>query len=261
MNYRIIFYKFGVMKFLGHLDIMRYFQKAFKRAKIDVSYSKGYNPHMIMSFASPLGTGLTSDGEYLDVSLNEDIDNKVLIDRLNEQMVDGMYIAGAAKLSDECKNSMSIVAAATYLVSVKDGYNQEIYYFKNIFREKIKELYSSDEIKVIKATKKSEKEVDIKPLIINIDYNDFDYSNSCAEIFDNQIHVVMTLSAGSENNLKPELIIKALCEFCNINYNEFAYQYHRTEMYYREDDDAIKPLLGKDAYDMLIQRELFVNSN
>ena len=55
------------MKFIGHLDMMRYFQKAVRRAKIDIRYSEGYSPHQIMSFAAPLGVGITSDGEYFDI--------------------------------------------------------------------------------------------------------------------------------------------------------------------------------------------------
>ena len=69
MKIRIKFRKFGVMKFIGHLDMMRYFQKAIRRAGIDICYSGGFSPHMIMSFASPLGVGLTSDGEYLDIEV------------------------------------------------------------------------------------------------------------------------------------------------------------------------------------------------
>ena len=52
------------MKFIGHLDMMRYFQKAVRRADIDIRYSEGYSAHQIMSFAAPLGVGITSDGEY-----------------------------------------------------------------------------------------------------------------------------------------------------------------------------------------------------
>lgn len=61
------------MKFIGHLDVMRYFQKAMRRAGIDIAYSEGMSPHMIMSFAQPLGVGLTSDGEYMDVELRTPI--------------------------------------------------------------------------------------------------------------------------------------------------------------------------------------------
>ena len=57
------------MKFIGHLDTMRFFQKAIRRADIPVAYSEGFSPHMIMSFAAPLGVGTTSSGEYFDMQL------------------------------------------------------------------------------------------------------------------------------------------------------------------------------------------------
>lgn len=59
MKIRIKFSKQGAMKFIGHLDTMRYFQKAMRRADVDIRYSEGFSPHQIMSFAAPLGVGLT----------------------------------------------------------------------------------------------------------------------------------------------------------------------------------------------------------
>ena len=64
------------MKFIGHLDIMRYFQKAIRRAGIDIAYTEGFSPHMVMSFANPLGVGLTSDGEYFDIEIRTPISSK-----------------------------------------------------------------------------------------------------------------------------------------------------------------------------------------
>ena len=58
MNIRIKFRKYGCLRFIGHLDVMRYFQKVIRRADINISYSEGFSPHMIMSFAAPLGVGL-----------------------------------------------------------------------------------------------------------------------------------------------------------------------------------------------------------
>ena len=66
---RIKFCKYGSMKYIGHLDIMRYFQKAIRRSGLPIKYSEGFNPHQIMSFAAPLGVGITSDGEYMDIEL------------------------------------------------------------------------------------------------------------------------------------------------------------------------------------------------
>ena len=69
MKVRIKFAKSGAMRFIGHLDVMRFFQKAIRRAGIDVAYSEGFSPHQIMSFAAPLGVGLCSNGEYMDIEV------------------------------------------------------------------------------------------------------------------------------------------------------------------------------------------------
>ena len=76
MKVRIKFAKTGHMKFVGHLDTMRYFQKAIRRAELPVAFSGGYSPHMIMSFAAPLGVGTTSLGEYFDMELTDTVPTK-----------------------------------------------------------------------------------------------------------------------------------------------------------------------------------------
>ena len=70
MKLRIKFRKYGAVRFIGHLDLMRFFQKMIRRADIDIAYSQGFSPHQIMSFAAPLGVGLESNGEYVDVEMN-----------------------------------------------------------------------------------------------------------------------------------------------------------------------------------------------
>ena len=58
MKIRIKFAKIGPVKYVGHLDMLRYFQKLMRRAGIDITYSEGFNPHQKMSFAAPLGVGV-----------------------------------------------------------------------------------------------------------------------------------------------------------------------------------------------------------
>ena len=62
MKLRVRFSKYGSVRFIGHLDVMRFFQKAIRRAEIDIAYTGGYSPHQIMTFAAPLGVGLTAEG-------------------------------------------------------------------------------------------------------------------------------------------------------------------------------------------------------
>ena len=98
------------MKFIGHLDMMRYFQKAIRRAGINIAYSEGYSPHQIMSFAAPLGVGVTSDGEYFDIEVRSTQSSLCSIRALNETMVEGISILEYKRLPDTAKTSMSLVA-------------------------------------------------------------------------------------------------------------------------------------------------------
>ena len=122
MKARIKFRKYGVLRFIGHLDVMRFFQKLMRRADIPIAFTGGYSPHMIMSFASPLGIGLTSDGEYLDIELTAPVDSREAVKRMNKECVEGIEIISIRQISDEKKmTGMTILAAADYLVSVKKG--------------------------------------------------------------------------------------------------------------------------------------------
>ena len=121
MKARIKFSKIGSMRFIGHLDVMRYFQKALRRAGIAVSYSQGFSPHQLMSFASPLGIGLSSDGEYLDIVLEDTEDVSRMVDRINTQMNEEIRVKDFTVLDEESKTSMAVLAACDYLVGVKPG--------------------------------------------------------------------------------------------------------------------------------------------
>ena len=119
---RIKFRKYGCMKFIGHLDIMRFFQKVMRRADIPIAFTGGFSPHMIMSFANPLGVGVTSDGEYFDIELKESISSAKAVEQMNKTMVEGMEVVSFVEIPDDKKCSgMTIVAAAEYEVSLLES--------------------------------------------------------------------------------------------------------------------------------------------
>ncbi len=215
MKVRVKFAKKGVMRFIGHLDIMRYFQKAIRRAKIDIAYSEGFSPHQIMSFASPLGVGLTSSGEYFDIELKSTLSSEKMVSLLNEQMVDGMEIISFRLLKEPVKNAMSCLAAADYNVTLLNS---------NTLR--FEEFMNQKSIVIIKETKKSECEVDIRPMI-------FDYKI----ISDNQIF--LKLATGSSENLKPDLVLKAYFTWLNLDFDSIKYLVERLECYMLEDNKYI----------------------
>ena len=225
MKIRIKFRKYGVMKFIGHLDIMRYFQKAMRRAKIDICYSEGFSPHQIMSFAAPLGVGITSDGEYLDIEVNSSRSSEESIKLLNTTMVEGMEITGYVKLPDNAATAMSIVAAADYQIFFKEDY--EIPAAFEAFENGIREFFvNPTEVLITKKTKKSEKVMDLKSLV---------YDFKVVEK-DAKPEFYLKLSTGSSDNLKPELVLEALFKSMEIVYDANALQIHRLDVYAAGED-------------------------
>ena len=213
MKVRIKFAKEGVMKFIGHLDIMRYFQKAMRRGNIDIAFTEGFIPHMIMSFAAPLGVGLTSTGEYLDIEVNTEISSKDAIEQLNACMVEGMSILSFRRIPEEkASKAMSLVAAADYLVNFREEKDWGQY-----CKSRLKEFYNRESITIVKKTKKSEKEVDIKPMIYGLELRDDG--------------IFMQLATGSVNNLKPELVMEAFAQYLGMEAEPFGLLVHRLEVY------------------------------
>jgi radical SAM-linked protein len=233
MKIRIKFRRFGAVKFLGHLDMMRYFQKAVRRAGIDICYSEGFSPHQIMSFAAPLGVGITSDGEYFDIEVNSTMSSEQAIKAFNDTMVDGIEVTGYVRLPDNAKTAMAIVAAADYRLTFKSGYESP--YNVSEWQSAIRELfYDQPEFLIRKKTKKSEREVDLKPLV---------YALEVSEDEDENPSFFLKLSAGSTDNIKPELVLASLYEKLGIPFNEQTIQIHRLEVYARDEAGELVPLI------------------
>ena len=213
MKIRVRFSKQEQMKFIGHLDMVRYFQKVMRRANVDICYSEGFSPHQKMSFAAPLSVGVISKGEYFDIEVNSSLSSKEMIKNINAQNVEGVKVVSYKELPEGAKNAMSIVAGADYFV------------YTDLFtEEQVNDFYAQDEINILKKTKKSEKIVDIKPMIHEMKFN--------------EDGIFMKVSQGSAANLKPDLVMSALEQFTGAKLPEFV-QYERMDMYCLENDKLV----------------------
>lgn len=232
MNIRIKFQKTGPLRFISHLDVMRYFQKVIRRAGIDICFSEGFSPHMIMSFAAPLGVGLTSEGEYMDIRVNGAVSSAEAVRRMNEVMAEGMTAVSFRRLPDNSKNAMSIVAAADYEVRFREGREPEAGWERRFL-----DFLDQPGIPVIKKTKKGQQEADIRPWIY-----------ACS--IQNGI-IRLQVSAGSVHNLKPELLMDSFGLWAGYRISSSDLLVHRVEIYAdqgREGQRRLIPLeeLGED---------------
>ncbi len=231
MKIRIKFEKQGNIKYIGHLDLMRFFQKMFRRAGLDISYSKGFNPHPVMSFASPLGVGMESVGEYLDVEMNSTLEPDEAIGICNQASVDGVRLTEYVILPDDAKKSMALVSAADYRYvwkeDIPDAKKQAFW------QEKLSAYLAQPEILVTKKTKKSEQEIDIRPAIYRMEW------------IPETPGFFMQVSAGSVLNIKPELLLTDFFSFAGETFDPYAFARWRLEMYTGEKDRLIPLYLAK----------------
>ncbi|MBP5159969.1 MAG: DUF2344 domain-containing protein [Lachnospiraceae bacterium] len=266
MFVRIRFAKFGAMKYIGHLDVMRYFQKALRRSKLDVKYTEGYHPHQIMSFAMPLGVGVTSDGEYMDIEMDSVPSKDELIDRLGATMTSGFAILDAAFLGERIEgvhheNSMALVTMADYYVSVREG-KETPWNGREDFEKKFEAFLAQPEITVNKKTKKSEKEMDIRPYIYK---SGFEYETFVGCDKDGQdpeggrqrmcetahaepdpYGAYLRLCTGSVMNIKPGLVMEAFAKSLGAEYDPFVFHVHRMNMYAGEKEQPVSLLDVRD---------------
>lgn len=244
MKIRMKFSKIGPVKFIGHLDVMRYFQKAFRRAKVDIAYSKGFSPHQILSFAAPLGIGLTSEGEYLDAEFHSVDSSEVMLERINAVMNEGISVQEFKLLPGDAKNAMSTVAAADYEITFRPGY-----YNVDAFLTQTENFLCQEEILMTKETKKSSTVVDILPMI-------YEFCTVNTKITDPEAiaeHAALGLSfqdralylkvkTGSVANLKPDLVMEAFCQYLGFEYQPLGFMYHRLDTYMENAAGELVPL-------------------
>lgn len=213
MRIRVKFTKEGNVKFVGHLDTVRLFQRAIKAAGIPVAYSQGFNPHSLVYFAMPLSVGVSSTGEYMDIVTAEDMSAEEVKTRLEKILVKGIEVVDAFEMPSSTESLMSLVDAADYVITIPKAQLGE----QGV--EKIVAVMDQQEIMVIKKTKKKEKEVDIKPLICEF------------ELEENDTDLIMntTIMAGSKQNLSPDLLVQSLV---GEAYEGLSYSVERQELYH-----------------------------
>lgn len=189
MRLRIKFEKKGDMRYISHLDLMRTISRAIRRALLPIAYTQGFNPQPKISVALPLTLGYTSDGEYMDMELIEDLPLAEVISRLNDQLPDGLKIKQCIRIENRNTSLMALIRFALYGITFEDIDKEKL-------MEAIQELMNNDIVLVKKNTKSGIKEVNIRPDIVKL------------YLEENTLFALV--SAGSQRNLNPDLVLNAL---------------------------------------------------
>lgn len=187
------------LRFLSHLDQQRLFQRAFRRANIPVEYSQGFNPHPKMSFALAMSVGLTSDGEYGEVIVSEDIDVETFISRINQALPTGLEIVAAKICGDGVGSLSAALSQSIYQIRIKVVSGTAL----NELTEIIDSYLKLPQILIKKRNKKGKfVEKDIRPFIETIEV--------VADPEKDTVKVRMTLNYIEQQCVKPEQLLESI---------------------------------------------------
>ena len=190
MRILAVFEKGERIRHIGHLDIQRSVQRGLRRSGLPVAYSQGFNPHILITFASALSTGACGTREIMDVTMAEEVSADEFVARMNRAMPPEMQVSEARAVDSKHPSLMGMVRAAKYDLTIRDA---EI---GAQLTEAIPAMMAKDTIPAMRKTKTKLTEVDIKPLILSLRGE----GN----------HLFTTLVLNERESCKPQMLLEAL---------------------------------------------------
>ena len=192
MRIRITFAKQGALRYTGHLDLHKLWERAARRAELPLAYSQGFHPQPKMNLASALPLGFSSRCEVLDMRLEHDITLDGLSDRLNDTLPSGIHVFDVEQVEERAPALQTQVVAAEYEVRMIESNPSSAARFGEGLKRSLESLMGSESI----VRTRRGKEYDLRPLIEELD------------ILDDKI--VMKLSAREGATGRPEEVLDVL---------------------------------------------------
>ena len=196
MRMLAVFEKGERIRHIGHLDIQRSVQRGLRRSGLPVAYSQGFNPHILITFASALSTGACGKREIMDVTMAEEVDEKEFLTRMNRAMPPEMQLKEARAVDSKHPSLMGMVRAAVYDLAIRDEETGRM------LIAAIPAMMEKERIPAMRKTKTKLTEVNIKPLILSISGE--------------ENHIRATLILNERESCKPQMLLDALKETAGI---------------------------------------------
>ena len=189
---RVLFEKKGRSVWISHLDLMRLFQRAFKRAGLPLKHTQGFNPRPSVSIALPLSVGVESSCELLDFDLEDfPVSCEEICEMLNGALVDGVRVLRAYENGRKIRD-LALLDCTVTMVYDKPTEQDTV--------REIQELFAGSDLKVTKKTKNGPVEQDILPMVKRV---------SVAAERENTV-VIRALICCQNPSLNPALLVSAV---------------------------------------------------
>lgn len=217
------------IRYISHLDYAGAVEKAVRRAKLPAAYSEGFNPHMKIAFASALSLGVTSEAEYLDMELSEELSVEKVLDVLKEKMPPGIALKKAVYIPNSTPALMAVINWAEYTIKVpclKDSMESEVLERLAAFNEAGQVLYT-------KESPKGRKEVDLKTYLPE---------PVKGQITDGHLYLSLGISITPTGSVKPSQILSALVRQYGLPVEEAQALICRTGLFVVKGNEKLTPM-------------------
>jgi len=239
MNLWIKFTKENYLKYISHLDLMRLFQRTFRRCNIPIKYSQGFNPQPKMTIGNPLALGVESAEEFMEIDLYERIPEDEFIRIVNSDLPEGIKII-EVKYVDSKSSITSFIDWSYYEIQFVANNIDDL----NLLKTSIMKLLEMDQLIIEKEKRKGNKVVsqnkDVRPFIGNITISE----GKTKKISDNECLITINclLKSGDKGNLKPVDLLKVIEKYTDIDIDIDTAEIKRLKIY-SEKDNKIEPLM------------------
>lgn len=228
MRIRMEFTKGEELRFVSHLDLLKTFERAMRRADVPLAFSEGFNPHPKMSFAAATAVGVTSAREYVDIETAGDVDAAEIMKALNSVLPKGLEITVVEPVVQGLPALMATVNRARYTITV--GLKEMV--TTDELADAIHRLLRQEQIMVTRTTKKGLREKDIRPGIEQLS----------GRMEENKIIFEVLLHTGGELNIRPDEVVQALKAYFNQGLEIDYVQIHKEGLYVAGEDALFTPL-------------------
>ena len=195
------FQKGDIVRHLGLLDLQRTMQRALRRSGLPIAYSNGFNPHIVMSFASALSSGIPGDAELLDVSLHSKTTEEACMEAMSRFLPPALHVSRIRLVDDRFPKVSAALRQAEYRITLRGEDALKI-------ANKIPDFLAQNEIMALRKTKRAETLVNIRPMIHLLE----------AQMDTEAKTAVLTarVSFVESATLKPDLLLSSLCTFPGV---------------------------------------------
>jgi len=190
---RVWFRKGERVRFISHLDVLRYWERAIRRAGLPLSYSQGFTPHPKLAFAGPLPLGFTAEAEVMDVTLDERVDLEEFRERLSRQTTQDLEFVDAVEVPLSTPPPQALVLWADYRVDLPSCPVEKA-------QAAVADFLARKEFPWTEERKEKSRTYDLRAAVASL----------AAEPLDGGTRLTMRLRASQEMTARPEQLLAAI---------------------------------------------------